>query len=122
MTDELGVALHCQQLGHFPMAWQGKSGFAHGIEVEKARISALPATWHGPCMERGIPPRGGEAREEEMVVMSRIGQSVVASIAAVMLAAATVGAAVGPVGPEARPGTAVPAALVVALLSSQAGA
>jgi hypothetical protein len=55
-----------------------------------------------------------------MVVMSRIGQSVVASIAAVMLAATAVGAAVSPIGPDGSSGVATPAALVVALLSSQA--
>jgi hypothetical protein len=57
-----------------------------------------------------------------MIVTSRIGQGVVAAIAAIVLAATTVGAAVGPVGGEARPGAVAPAALVAALLSSQAGA
>ena len=57
-----------------------------------------------------------------MIVMSRIGQSVVASLAAVVLAATAVGAAAGPVGTGAGPGVVAPAALVVALLSSQAQA
>jgi hypothetical protein len=72
--------------------------------------------------KRAFRREAGKKREEEMIVMSRIGQSVVASIAAIMLTATAVGAAIGPVGPEARPGVTVPAALVVALLSSQAGA
>ena len=57
-----------------------------------------------------------------MIVMSRIGQSVVASLAAVNLAATAVGAAAGPVRTDAGPGVVAPAALVVALLSSQAQA
>ena len=57
-----------------------------------------------------------------MIVTSRIGQGVVAAVAAVMLAATTVGAAVGPIGAEARAGVVAPVALVAALLSSQAGA
>ena len=57
-----------------------------------------------------------------MIVSSRIGQGVVAAVAAIMLAATTVGATVGPVGGDARPGVVAPAALVAALLSSQAGA
>jgi hypothetical protein len=55
-------------------------------------------------------------------VMSRVGQSVVAGIAAVMLAATAVGAATGPIGTGPNPGVTAPAALVAALLSSQAGA
>jgi hypothetical protein len=55
-----------------------------------------------------------------MIVMSRIGQSIVASIAAVMLAATAVGAAVSPIGGDIRPGVAAPAALAAVLLSSQA--
>ena len=55
-----------------------------------------------------------------MIVTNRIGQSVVAGIAAVMLAATAVGAAVSPVGPDGRIASVAPAALVVALLSSQA--
>ncbi len=55
-----------------------------------------------------------------MIVMSRIGQSIVASLAAVILAATAVGAAVGPVRADSGSGIAAPAALVVAMLSSQA--
>jgi hypothetical protein len=57
-----------------------------------------------------------------MIVMSRIGQSIVAAVAAIMLTATVVSAASGPVQAGPAVGPAAPAALVVALLSSQAGA
>ena len=57
-----------------------------------------------------------------MIVSDRIGQSVVAALAAIMLAATAVGVVMSPVAAEANPAVTAPAALVVALLSSQAGA
>ena len=55
-----------------------------------------------------------------MTMTGKMGQSMLAAIAALVLTVTAVGAAVGPVRPDPGPTVAAPAALVVAMLSSQA--
>jgi hypothetical protein len=64
----------------------------------------------------GMPPQGGrEIKEAQMIDMSKIGQSVLATIGAIALTATAVGAAVGP----ARALETAPVSLAAAPVSSQ---
>jgi hypothetical protein len=65
--------------------------------AENRSFSESPAAWHGSCLGKGMPPRAERIfREAKMLNVGRMGQSVVAMIAAMLLTATAVGAAVGP--------------------------
>jgi hypothetical protein len=88
-------------------------------KVEKLQFSATLCDWHAPCIVGCITPRGGtDFREEEMVDMGKLGQTILATIAAMVLTATAVGAAVGP----ARAIETAPISLVAASVSGQAQA
>jgi hypothetical protein len=85
--------------------------------VEESRFFATFRAWHAPCIVGPITPQGETVfREEEMVDMSKLGQSILATVGAMVLTATAVGAAVGP----ARAIETAPISLVAASVSGQA--
>jgi hypothetical protein len=85
-------------------------------EVKKSPFFASFCDWHAPCIVWDITPRGGtDLREEEMVDMGKLGQTILATIGAMVLTATAVGAAVGP----ARAIETAPISLVAAPVSGQ---
>ena len=86
-------------------------------KVEESRFFATFRAWHAPCIVVGITPKGGtDFREEMMVDMGKLGQTILATIGAMVLTATAVGAAVGP----ARAIETAPISLVAAPVSGQA--
>jgi hypothetical protein len=86
---------------------------------QKSLFSATFRIWHGPCNEGGTAPQGGtDFWEEEMIDMSKLGQTLVSTVAAALLTVTAVGAAVGP----ARAVETAPVSLVAAPVSGQAQA
>jgi hypothetical protein len=86
-------------------------------KVKEWRFSATFRAWHVPCIVGLITPQGGtDFREEKMVDMSKLGQSILATVGAMVLTATAVGAAVGP----ARAIETAPISLVAASVSGQA--
>src|SRR4051794_26984567 len=74
LADQLGVAIHCQELGHFPTAWQGKSRPPKRLESD---FGGFPRFLRfGTTLVRERPYRdrrkSNRFREAEMIVMSRI--------------------------------------------------
>ena len=87
--------------------------------MEESQFFATFRTWHAPCIIEGITPQGEpDFREEKMVDMGKLGQTVLATIGAMVLTATAVGAAVGP----ARAIETAPVSLVAVSVSGQAQA
>jgi hypothetical protein len=101
------------------MLWQDKDGRA-GVEASEKRCF-LPLCASGTALERNEAQRLGahrNSREEEMIDMSKLGQTLVSTVAAALLTVTAVGAAVGP----ARAVETAPVSLVAAPVSGQASA
>jgi hypothetical protein len=87
--------------------------------VEKSQFFATFRDWHAPCIIESITPLGGtDFREDKMVDMGKLGQTILATIGAMILTATAVGAAVGP----ARAIETAPISLVAVSVSGQAQA
>jgi hypothetical protein len=87
--------------------------------VTESQFFATFRDWHAPCIVICITPRGERfSREEEMVDMGKLGQTILATVGAMILTATAVGAAVGP----ARAIETAPISLVAASVSGQAQA
>ena len=87
--------------------------------MKESQFFATFRDWHAPCIERIITPQGAtDFREEDMVDLSKLGQTVLATVGAMILTATAVGAAVGP----ARAIETAPISLVAASVSGQAQA
>jgi hypothetical protein len=87
--------------------------------VTESQFFATFRDWHAPCIVICITPQGERfSREEEMVDMGKLGQTILATVGAMILTATAVGAAVGP----ARAIETAPISLVAASVSGQAQA
>lgn len=85
--------------------------------VEESPFFATFRDWHDPCIVWCITPLGERiSKEDDMVDMGKLGQTVLATIGAMVLTATAVGAAVGP----ARAIETAPISLVAAPVSGQA--
>jgi hypothetical protein len=88
-------------------------------KVEESQFFATFRDWHAPCIVRDTAPQGGtDFREEDMVDMGKLGQTILATVGAMVLTATAVGAAVGP----ARAIETAPISLVAVPVSGQAQA
>jgi hypothetical protein len=101
------------------MLWQEQRGSGRGWKVKESPFFATFRDWHVPCIVWLMTPRGGtDFREDEMVDMSKLGQTILAMIGATIMTVTAVGAAVGP----ARAIETAPISLVAASVSGQAQA
>jgi hypothetical protein len=69
------------------------------LSSRKPLISEAFEIWHGSCLVECMKPYSGTCRDKganKMSKMSKVGQSVLATFAAILLTATAVGAAVAP--------------------------
>jgi hypothetical protein len=101
------------------MLWQEKHVEGCGGKWRNRRFSPLFAIGT-PLVLFGLQRRRADriSKEEEMVDMSKLGQTILATVGAMILTATAVGAAVGP----ARAIETAPISLVAASVSGQAQA